>query len=355
MTVRIAFFGTPEPAVPSLGALLGDPDIEVAAVVTNPDRPRGRGHKLAPPPVKVRAAEAGVPVWQPAKPREIRDELRALDVDACAIVAYGSILPRDVLDAGGRGFVNLHFSLLPAWRGAAPVAATLLAGDASTGVTCFVLEEGMDTGPVLLTETTEVRQGETAGELTTRLADLGAPVLVRAVKGFVDGSLVPVPQDHDRATVAHKVGPADARIDWTAAAEHIDRMVRAYQPVPGAHTTFAGGRLKVHRARPVAGRGEPGTVLRTDRVAADGARRSRRRLRRRCPAARRGPAGRQTAHGGARLRERLPPRGRPARRVVTAAGLAARRAAWEALRRVHADDAWASPAVDAALQRAGRP
>ena len=264
MTVRIAFFGTPEPAVPSLSALLEDPDVEVAAVVSNPDRPRGRGHKLAPPPVKVRALEAGVPVWQPTKPREILDDLRGLGVDACAIVAYGSILPRDVLDAGGRGFVNLHFSLLPAWRGAAPVPATILAGDETTGVSCFVLEEGMDTGPVLLTETTAVRAGETAGELTTRLADLGAPALVRAVKGFVDGSLTPVPQDHRAATVAGKITPADARIEWRADAARVDRLVRAYQPVPGAHTTFRGERLKVHRAHPVEGAGEPGTVIRID-------------------------------------------------------------------------------------------
>ena len=132
--MRIAFFGTPDAAVPSLEAFLEDPDTDVAAVVTNPDRPSGRGHKLAPPPVKVAAAAAGIEVWQPVKPREILDDLRALQVDACAVVAYGALLPQDVLDAGGRGFVNLHFSLLPAWRGAAPVQHSVLSGDKRTGV-----------------------------------------------------------------------------------------------------------------------------------------------------------------------------------------------------------------------------
>jgi methionyl-tRNA formyltransferase len=264
VSVRIAFFGTPAPAVPALEALLAAEDVDVAAVVTNPDRPSGRGHKLQPPPVKVVAERAGVPVWQPAKPRERLDDLRGLEVDACAVVAYGSLLPVDVLAAGGRGFVNLHFSLLPAWRGAAPVQHSILHGDEATGVTCFVLEAGMDTGPVLARKQTPIRPGETAGELMERLADLGAPLLVRAVRGLVDGSVVPEPQDHTRATLAPKIAPDDARIDWTAPAEKIERAVRAFNPVPGAHTTFRGARLKVHRARPVAGGGEPGAVIRAD-------------------------------------------------------------------------------------------
>ena len=265
MSLRIAFFGTPAPAVPSLEYFLADPEVDVVAVVTNPDRPRGRGHRLAPPPVKVVAEEAGVPIWQPATPREISGDLQALDVDACAIVAYGSILPRDVLDAGGRGFVNLHFSLLPAWRGAAPVPASILAGDEYAGVTCFLLEEGMDTGPILVSEATRIRRHETAGELTNRLADQGAGLLVKAVKGLVDGSIGLTPQDHERATFAPKIGPDDARIDWSEDVETIDRRVRAYQPVPGAHTLFDGDRLKVHRARPVAGGGQAGRVIGVDR------------------------------------------------------------------------------------------
>ena len=262
--IRIAFLGTPEPAVPSLRALLADPGIDVACVVTNPDRPRGRGHKLAPTPVKEVAAAAGVDVWQPEKPSAIVDDLRALDLDAGVVVAYGSILSRALLDAGGKGFVNLHFSILPAWRGAAPVPAALLAGDAMVGVSCFVLDEGMDTGPVLLTEATRTHEGENAGELTARLAELGASILVRALKGFVDGSLQPEPQDHRAATFARKITPDQARIDWSADADVVDRVIRAYEPVPGAHTFFKGARLKIHRAHRAAGSGAPGLVIGVD-------------------------------------------------------------------------------------------
>lgn len=259
--MRVVFFGTPEAAVPSLRAFLTAPGVEVAAVVTNPDRPSGRGHRLTPPPVKALAERAGVPVWQPAKPGEILDDLAALEVDACAVVAYGSLLPRSLLDAGGRGFVNLHFSLLPAWRGAAPVQAALLAGDKVTGVTCFVLEAGMDTGPVLASAATAIGPDETAGELVARLADLGAPVLVDAVSALVDGLVKPVAQDHERATYAPKIGPEDARLDWSRDAAALARAVRAFNPVPGAHTTFRGDRLKVHRARQADAAGVPGAVV----------------------------------------------------------------------------------------------
>jgi methionyl-tRNA formyltransferase len=262
--MRVAFFGTPEAAVPALRAFLADPDVEVGAVVTNPDRPSGRGHRLTAPPVKVLATEFGVPVWQPDKAREIADDLTVLRADACAVVAYGSLLPRPVLDAGGAGFVNLHFSLLPAWRGAAPVQHAVLAGDPVTGVTCFVLEEGMDTGPVLAAATTAVEPRETAGELMTRLAVLGAPVLVDAVRGLVDGTAQPVPQDHERATYAPKVTSEDARLDWSRDAAAVERAVRAFNPVPGAHTTFEDGRLKVHRvlwADLADAEGAPGEVV----------------------------------------------------------------------------------------------
>jgi len=245
--VRVAFFGTPEPAVPALRELLAAPDVEVVAVVTNPDRPSGRGQRLTPPPVKLLAQDAGVPVWQPVKAREVLSELAALAPDACAVVAYGALLPRDVLLAGGVGFVNLHFSLLPAWRGAAPVQAALLAGDTETGVTCFVLEEGMDTGPVLATARTPVREGETAGELVARLAELGAPVLVEAVRGLVEGTITARPQDHAAATSAPKITPDDALLDWTRDASALERAVRAFNPAPGAHTTLNGARMKLYR------------------------------------------------------------------------------------------------------------
>lgn len=262
--VRVAFFGTPQPAVPALRALLADPRTEVPLVVTNPDRPRGRGHELAPPPVKEVAVEAGVEVAQPARAGELVDRLADLALDACAVVAYGQILPARLLAVPAAGFVNLHFSILPAWRGAAPVPASIIHGDRETGVTCFVLDAGMDTGPVLTVHTTPIGPTETSGELTARLAELGAPALVDAVVGLVDGSLVPRPQDDALATYAGKIAPADARIDWRAPAEAVQRAVRAYNPVPGAHTTFRDARLKVHRAQIVPGRGEPGTVVAID-------------------------------------------------------------------------------------------
>ena len=253
MPLRIAFLGTPAAAVPALEAFLAAADTEVAAVITNPDRPSGRGHKLTAPPVKVTALAGGVPVWQPEKPRDVLARLTALRVDACAVVAYGSILPADVLAAGGAGFVNLHFSLLPAWRGAAPVPASILHGDRETGVTCFRLDPGMDTGDVLASRATRILPDETAGELIERLAETGAGVLVDAVRGLVDGSLPLIPQDHDAATYAPKISPEDAAISWTDPAERIDRMVRAYNPMPGAHTTVEGQRLKLHRVTPSPG------------------------------------------------------------------------------------------------------
>jgi len=262
--MRVAFFGTPVPAVPALRALLGDSRTEVPVVVTNPDRPRGRGHELAPPAVKVAARDAGIEVLQPARAADVTTRLTALQLDACAVVAYGQILPPGLLDVPAHGFVNLHFSVLPAWRGAAPVPASILHGDRESGVTCFVLDAGMDTGPVLAVRTTSIGPTETAGELTGRLAELGAPLLVDAVAGLVDGTLQPRPQDHTRATYARKVTPADARIDWTLPAEHLQRVVRAYNPVPGAHTTFRDARVKVHRAQIVPGHGAPGTVVAVD-------------------------------------------------------------------------------------------
>lgn len=262
--MRICFFGTPEPAVPSLRALLATPDVDVVRVVTNPDRPAGRGHKLQPPPVKVAAADAGIQVWQPERPKAIGPELAELGVDACAIVAYGAILPGDVIAAGGAGFVNLHFSLLPAWRGAAPVTHAILNGDAETGVSCFVLEEGMDTGPVLTERRTPIGAEETAGELTSRLAELGAPALVEAVTGLVHGTLTPRAQPDDGVTYAPKVSPDHARLDWRRPAAELHRAVRAFNPVPGAHTTLSGDRLKVHRARVVDSEGAPGEVASID-------------------------------------------------------------------------------------------
>lgn len=248
--MRVVFLGTPEVAVPALDALVAAPDVDVVAAVTNPDRPKGRSKQPVPPPVKVAAERHGVPVWQPVKPIEVVDELAALDVDACAIVAYGALLPRRVLEAGGRGFVNLHFSLLPRWRGAAPVQHAIRAGDQVTGVTCFVLDEGMDTGPVLARQEEPIAPDDTAGSLLERLADLGAPVLLDALRRLVAGE-PPVPQPDHGVTLAPKITPEDTAIDWSAPARTVTDLVRSADPAPGAHTTFRGKRLKVWSVRPV--------------------------------------------------------------------------------------------------------
>jgi methionyl-tRNA formyltransferase len=248
--VRIVFLGTPEVAVPALEALVAADDVEIVAVITNPDRPKGRSKQPVPPPVKVAAEAHGLPVWQPVKPIEVVDDLAALDVDACAIVAYGALLPRRVLDAGGRGFVNLHFSLLPRWRGAAPVQHAIRAGDSVTGVTCFVLDEGMDTGPVLAAEEVQIARDDTSGSLLARLADVGAPVLLDALRQLVGGT-PPVPQPEEGATLAPKITPEDTVIDWSASAVAITDLVRSADPAPGAHTIFRGKRLKVWSVRPV--------------------------------------------------------------------------------------------------------
>ena len=266
--MRVVFLGTPDVAVPSLQALLDADDVEVVAVVTNPDRPKGRSRTPQPPPVKVAAEAAGLPVWQPQKPREVLDDLRDLAPDACAVVAYGALLPADVLAAGGAGFVNLHFSLLPRWRGAAPVQHALRAGDPTTGVTTFVLDEGMDTGPVLQRVEVDVDPDETAGELLDRLAELGGPVLVDSLRDLV-GGVAPEPQPAEGATLAPKITPDDVAIDFTAPARQVVDLVRSASPVPGAHTTLDGARFKVYRAHVVeddaaATAGTPGELVATD-------------------------------------------------------------------------------------------
>ncbi len=261
--MRIAFFGTPDVAVPSLRTLARDDGVEVTVVVTNPDRPRGRSRRPLPPPVKTAADDLDLPVWQPGRPAEIAAELEALDLDAAAVVAYGALLPPAVLATARLGFVNLHFSLLPRWRGAAPVQHAIRAGDQITGVTTFVLDEGMDTGPVLDQMKVEIAPEETAGELLARLSELGAPVLLHSLRRLVAGEQ-PVPQPAEGATLARKVGPEDVTINWDSSAEEVVRLVRSANPTPGAHTIFRAQRLKVWRARMTDLDGTPGRFLRAD-------------------------------------------------------------------------------------------
>ena len=244
--MRLVFAGTPETAVPSLRALLASRH-EVVAVVTRPDARAGRGRTLAPSPVKEVALEQGLEVLTPDSPREpdFQERLRALAPDACPVVAYGALVPRPALEVPRHGWVNLHFSLLPAWRGAAPVQRAIMAGDDVTGATTFVLEEGLDTGPVLGTLTETVRADDTAGTLLDRLAHAGAGLLVATMDGLDDGSLHPVPQPADGVSHAPKLTTEDARVRWDLPAHVVDRQVRGCTPAPGAWSTFRGERLRL--------------------------------------------------------------------------------------------------------------
>jgi methionyl-tRNA formyltransferase len=232
--------------VPSLEALL-DSAHDVVAVVTRPDAPAGRGRALRPSPVRERAEAAGVQVLTPAHPRDeaFQARLRELAPDCCPVVAYGALVPQPVLDIPVHGWVNLHFSLLPAWRGAAPVQHALLHGDEITGATTFRLEAGMDTGPVYGVTTEQVRPTDTSGDLLDRLARSGAGLLVATLDGIERGELRPVPQAAEGVSLAPKLTAEDARVDWTAPAVRVDRLVRACTPAPGAWSTLRGQRVKL--------------------------------------------------------------------------------------------------------------
>jgi methionyl-tRNA formyltransferase len=244
--MRLVFAGTPDTAVPSLRALLASRH-DVVAVVTRPDARAGRGRTLTPSPVKEVGLEHGLEVLTPRSPREedFQDRLRAIAPDACPVVAYGALVPRAALDIPRHGWVNLHFSLLPAWRGAAPVQRAIMAGDDVTGACTFVLEEGLDTGPVLGTLTETVRPDDTAGALLDRLARAGAGLLVATMDGLEDGSLHAVPQPPDGVSLAPKLTTEDARVRWDLPAHVVDRHVRGCTPAPGAWSTFRGERLRL--------------------------------------------------------------------------------------------------------------
>jgi methionyl-tRNA formyltransferase len=244
--MRLAFAGTPDVAVPSLEALLTSQH-EVVAVITRPDAPAGRGRTLRPSPVKERALGAGLEVLTPKHPRDddFQARLRELEVDACPTVAYGALIPPSALGIPRLGWVNLHFSLLPAWRGAAPVQHAVLAGDEVTGATTFLIEEGLDTGPYFGMLTEQVRPTDTSGDLLSRLATAGAGLLVATLDGLQTGDLEAVPQPAEGVSLAPKISVDDARVDWTAPALRVDRLVRACTPAPGAWTTLRGKRVKL--------------------------------------------------------------------------------------------------------------
>ncbi|HSC58513.1 MAG TPA: methionyl-tRNA formyltransferase [Gemmatimonadales bacterium] len=263
--MRIVFFGTPEFAVPSLRALLAEADaFTVAGVVTQPDRPRGRSRStLIPPPVKAVALEAGIPVLQPDRPvgDVFRKQLEHFRPDIGVVVAYGHILRPDVLALPPRGMVNVHASLLPRHRGAAPINWAILAGDRTTGVSIMQMEAGLDTGPVYHRVETPIEASDTAGSLTERLSVLGAGALLEALTLLQSGLARGVPQDDALATLAPKITRDLTRIDWTSDAVQVARQVRAFDPAPGAWTTLEGAEVKLFGPIAVPGQGAPGTVV----------------------------------------------------------------------------------------------
>lgn len=263
--MRLVFMGTPAFAVPSLRRLHADGH-EIRLVLTQPDRPAGRGRRLRPPPVKEAAAALGLPVLQPEKVRgaAIADRLRALAPDAMVIVAFGQLLPREILEIAPHGCLNVHASLLPAYRGAAPIAWALIRGEEETGITIMRLDEGMDSGPILLSRREAIRPEDTAGTLGDRLAALGADALSEALAGLAAGTIEPRPQDHSRATFAPKLTQAHCRIVWDRPAVAIHNQVRGLSPEPGAFTTWEGRILKVLATAPLGdggGGAPPGTIL----------------------------------------------------------------------------------------------
>jgi methionyl-tRNA formyltransferase len=264
--VRVVFFGTPEFAVPSFNALLGE-GFDVVAAVTQPDRPQGRSRsQLEPPPVKLAALDEDVPVLQPERPTtpDFYAAIRALQPDIGVVVAYGHILKPELLAIPTRGMVNVHPSLLPELRGAAPVEWAILHGATKTGVTIMVMEAGMDAGPILHQIPHTLQPGITGGELSLHLAEMGAQALVEALALWEQGALAPVPQDHTRATFAPKLTRELAHIDWAKPAAQVARVILGLDPKPGAWSTLAGQEIKLFRASPAEGRGAPGDVIAAD-------------------------------------------------------------------------------------------
>ena len=269
--MRIAFLGTPEFAVPSLERCV-DAGYDVVAVVTQPDRPKGRGNKLTPPPVKVRAVELGLDVHQPAKikPPEVVEWFRSLNVEAMAVVAYGKIIPQSIIDIPRLGLINVHGSLLPKYRGAAPMEWAVIEGETTTGVTTMLIDAGLDSGDMLLKQETEIGPDETAVEVRERLSLLGADLLVQTLRGLEQGTITPVQQDHELATHAPMLKKETGLIDWRWPARTIHNRVRGLQPWPGAFTSFRGQPLHIWKSRIASESvdGEPGTLRVSKRRAA---------------------------------------------------------------------------------------
>lgn len=262
--MRLLFAGTPDFALPSLDALAASRH-ELLGVLTQPDRPAGRGRHLTPSPVKRRALALKLPLWQPEtlKDAALLDELAALAPDAIVVAAYGLLLPRAVLELPRYGCVNVHASLLPRWRGAAPIARAILAGDSETGITIMRMNEGLDTGDILSRQACPIEPEATAGELHDRLAELGASLLLRTLDDLEAGRAAPTPQDDAAACYARRLDKSEAALDWNLSATQLARAVRAFNPWPVAHAGLNGERLRIWRARAVERQTDaaPGTIL----------------------------------------------------------------------------------------------
>lgn len=261
---KIVFMGTPDFAVPVLQRLIQYH--EVIGVITQPDRPAGRKGEISPPPVKQVAEQAGIPVFQPEKIRtpDSIAHLKQWNAEVFVVAAFGQILPQTVLDIPPHGSVNVHASLLPRWRGAAPIQAAIRAGDFTTGVTIMKMDAGMDTGPVLAMGQIVIEPDETGQSLHDRLSELGAELLINTLPGYLSGAIQPMPQPDEEITIAPRIAKADGLIDWTQSAVSIDRQVRAFTPWPGTYTYWDGEQLKIHSGTVGEGRAAPGKIVERD-------------------------------------------------------------------------------------------
>jgi len=263
--MRIVFMGTPEFAVPSLKALIESED-EVVAVVCQPDKPKGRGLEVLPPPTKVLAEKHGIPVLQPQKIKteEFFNELKKFSPDLICVVAYGKILPKNILDLPPYGCINVHASILPKYRGAAPINWAIIRGEKVTGITTMKMDEGMDTGDMLLKREIPIDDEDTGETLSQRLSLIGAELLIETIRLLKGGGLNPIPQDHSQATYAPMLKKENGNIDWGKPAEEIRNLIRGTLPWPGAYTTLEGKLLKIYKARVNEGTGNPGEVIKSD-------------------------------------------------------------------------------------------
>lgn len=264
---RVLFYGSPDFAVPTLQALI-DSEYRPIAVVTQPDARAGRGRTLRPPPTKALAAEHGIPAIQPVRLRERAAvaQIASLKPDLQIVAAYGQLIPKEILDLPSHGSLNVHASLLPRWRGASPVQAAILHGDAETGVTIMLVDETEDTGDIVRQQSTQIPATETAESLSSRLASIGAALLLETIPAWIDGSITPLRQDSSLATRARRVTKQHGRIDWSQSAEQIERHIRAYTPWPGAMTTLGSESVRIAQAvvSDATSNATPGSILAVD-------------------------------------------------------------------------------------------